>query len=166
MCDELIKELRQHHCNAKEDDTQEVCEECAYDVIIADKSVPSGIASVCVCGLMNRAADAIEELQKITTHYEEESKGWWLAACDAKEERERLKEQIPKWIPVTERLPEYDQKVLVFSVYTMYVYKFCVPDERCGAIGNHWQDDYGVAQAIEEGQFWMPLPQPPESGEA
>ena len=62
MYDELIAELRQHHCDAKEDDTQEVCEECAYDVIIADESVPSGIASVCVCGLMNRAADAIEEL--------------------------------------------------------------------------------------------------------
>lgn len=60
--DELIAELRQHHCDAKEDDTQEVCEECAYDVIIADESVPRGIASVCVCGLMNRAADAIEEL--------------------------------------------------------------------------------------------------------
>lgn len=61
--DELLAELRMHHCDAKEDDTQEVCEECAYDVIIADKSVPSGIASVCVCGLMHRAADAIEELQ-------------------------------------------------------------------------------------------------------
>lgn len=63
MYDELIAELRQHHCDAKEDDTQEVCEECRYDVIIVDKSAPSGIASVCVCGLMNRAADAIEELQ-------------------------------------------------------------------------------------------------------
>jgi len=62
MYDELIAELRQHHCDAKEDDTQEVCEECAYDVVIADESVPSGIASVCVCGLMNRAANAIEEL--------------------------------------------------------------------------------------------------------
>ena len=62
MYDELIAELRQHHCDAEEDDTQEVCEECAYDVIIADESVPSGFASVCVCGLMNRAADAIEEL--------------------------------------------------------------------------------------------------------
>ena len=64
MYDELIAELRKHHCDAKEDDTQEVCEECAYDVIIADKSVPSGFASVCVCGLMNRAADAIEELER------------------------------------------------------------------------------------------------------
>ena len=62
MYDELIEELRRHHCDAKEDDTQEICEECAYDVIIADKSVPSGIASVCVCGLMHRAADAIEHM--------------------------------------------------------------------------------------------------------
>ena len=62
MYEKLIAELRQHHCDAREDDTQEVCEECAYDVIIADKSVPSGISSVCVCGLMHRAADAIEEL--------------------------------------------------------------------------------------------------------
>ena len=73
MYDELIAELRQHHCDAKEDDTQEVCEECAYDVIIADESVPSGIASVCVCGLMNRAADAIEELQATLCN--------WCAVC-------------------------------------------------------------------------------------
>ena len=64
MYDKLIEDLRRHHCDAKEDDTQEVCEECAYDVIIADKNAPSGIASVCVCGLMHRAADAIEELSK------------------------------------------------------------------------------------------------------
>jgi len=83
MYDELIAELRQHHCDAKEDDTQEVCEECAYDVIIADESVPSGIASVCVCGLMNRAADAIEELSK------------------------------PHWISVEERLPEHLTSVIV-----------------------------------------------------
>ena len=83
--------------------------------------------------LWHQAADAIEELQQITTHYEEESKGWWLAACDAKEERERLKEQLDnaeieniklkeefakyrgkhRWIPVTERLPENDVHVLL-----------------------------------------------------
>ena len=59
---ELILDLRRHHCDAKEDDTQEVCEECAYDVIVADKSKFNGITDVCTCGLMHRAADAIEEL--------------------------------------------------------------------------------------------------------
>lgn len=77
MYDELIEELRRHHCDAKEDDTQEVCEECAYDVIIADESVPSGIASVCVCGLMNRAANAIEELA-----IEETAKGGCPHDCE------------------------------------------------------------------------------------
>ena len=90
MYDELLAELRMHHCDAKEDDTQEVCEECAYDVIIADKSVPSGIASVCVCGLMHRAADAIENMSeaydKLSRHMDD------LAAL------------MPRWIPVTERL--------------------------------------------------------------
>lgn len=79
MYDELIAELRQHHCDAKEDDTQEVCEECSYDVIIVDKSAPSGFASVCVCGLMNRAADAIEELSAYVRQIEELRKdGYYL----------------------------------------------------------------------------------------
>ena len=84
MYDELIAELRRHHCNAKEDDTQEVCDECAYDVIIADKSVPAGIASVCVCGLMNRAADAIEFLQTYKTCFDNIVRigGWWLVGQD------------------------------------------------------------------------------------
>lgn len=156
MYDELIEELRQHHCDAKEDDTQEVCEECVYDVIIADKSAPRGIASVCVCGLMNRAADAIEELQQITTHYEEESKGWWLAACDAKEERERLKEQIPKWIPVTERLPDRNYNCLVADDGTI-VYGYM------NFIGE-WMDCFG--DKLKYVSHWMPLPQPPEDGES
>lgn len=85
MYDELIAELRQHHCDAKEDDTQEVCEECAYDVIIADESVPSGIASVCVCGLMNRAANAIEELQNKV----DRAIGFWDSLEIAKAMREQ-----------------------------------------------------------------------------
>lgn len=97
--------------------------------------------------LFRKAADAIDELQKITTHYEEESKGWWLAACDAKEERERLKEQIPKWIPVTERLPEKDQTVLAY----------CAEDNFCYISRMHQSfEDYDVTH-------WIPLPQMPES---
>ena len=79
MYDELIAELRQHHCDAKEDDTQEICEECPYDVIIVDKSAPSGIASVCVCGLMNRAANVIEDLSKYANAIRKlKCEGWYL----------------------------------------------------------------------------------------
>jgi hypothetical protein len=83
---ELVFGLRRHHCDAKENDTQEVCEECAYDVIVADKSKFSGITDVCTCGLMHRAADAIEEL---------------VAA-------------VPHWISVEEWLPEESGYTIVY----------------------------------------------------
>lgn len=133
MYEELIAELQMHHCDAKEDDTQEVCEECAYDVIIADKSVPNGIASVCVCGLMHRAADAIEELQGKAKVLEKIADKW----CDA----------VPKWIHVTERLPEKDQTVLAY----------CAEDNFCYISRMHQSfEDYDVTH-------WIPLPQMPES---
>lgn len=97
----------------------------------------------CSDTLMAKAADAIDELSHIQ-----------IAP-------EKIIQTM--WIPVTERLPEINQKVLVFSFYTMHVYKFCALDEKCGAAEDHWQDDYGIAHGIEEVQFWMPLPQPPES---
>ena len=132
MYEKLIAELRQHHCDAREDDTQEVCEECAYDVIIADKSVPSGIASVCVCGLMHRAADAIEELSK--------------------------KENTTQWIPVTERLPEKYVNVLCHlrsldrkSEY--YSIDHLMEDGQWWKAANSWK---------HEVTHWMPLPEPPK----
>lgn len=148
MYDELIAELRQHHCDAKEDDTQEVCEECSYDVIIVDKSAPSGIASVCVCGLMNRAANVIEELSQIAAHYEQTAKDYWKEACD-------YEAAIPRWIPVTERLPEQFKPVFVYY-------------NRNGYSGT------GVAEYYHDGDtkvwrgcgfiptHWMPLQEPPK----
>lgn len=112
------------------------------------------------------AADAIEELQKITTHYEEESKGWWLAACDAKEERERLKEQIPKWIPVTERLPNCNGCYLVWRPH-FFGGEIGMPSICYFDGSNAWHDSYGVDfERIlhpEDVSHWMPLPQPPET---
>jgi hypothetical protein len=171
MYDELIAELRRHHCDAKEDDTQEVCEECAYDVIIADKSVLSGIASVCVCGLMNRAADVIEELTALLRRQEIE-----LA--------ELTREFVikPRWIPVTERLPEDGVAVnIVWRNHSPVIYYQRIKDKPQTATGvcyhGRWywwsavvQDylaEYGewepdkMDEAIEV-THWQPLPEPPK----
>jgi len=142
MYDELIAELRMHHCDAKEDDTQEVCEECAYDVIIADKSVPNGFASVCVCGLMHRAADAIEEQQAAEKKY--------LSNISALETENQHLKRERYWIPVTERLPKEEETVLAFGTL--------------GVAWLDWRHDnkwccYGGVT------HWMPLPTPPTAEE-
>ena len=153
MYDELIERLR----------------ECATEV--------NCTGCDCNNSLIKQAADAIEELQKITTHYEEESKGWWLAACDAKEERERLKEQIPKWIPVTEQLPEKDGKYLTvhtlntippkpwievcwFAKNLKKVDKYDFPKKKSGFYQS--DSEYGFYE-VSGITHWMPLPQSPES---
>ena len=163
MYDELIEELRQHHCDAKEDDTQEVCEECAYDVIIADKSAPSGIASVCVCGLMNRAADAIEELQAVVDRLTAQT----IMVFEKTEGRTVIKFE-PKWISVTERLPEAGKKVLVFAYgYDTIMARMCKKTEdgypvfECKGYDGIYREMARVGRI----SHWMPLPQPPKDGE-
>lgn len=128
MYDDLIKQLR--YCA---DAT--TCRHCPWR------------SECCLHDAQRKAADAIEELQKITTHYEEESKGWWLAACDAKEERERLKEQIPKWIPVTERLPKEDETVMTWGKQGIVLLDWLHDNKWC---------------CFGEATHWMPLPEAPK----
>ena len=150
---ELILDLRRHHCDAKEDDTQEVCEECAYDVIAADKSKFNGITDVCTCGLMHRAADAIEELlDELTT----------------------IRKQLPHWISVEEEPPKengrylvrYKRDVNLGDEETVHedeirIMRFFVDDGwRYPIICN----DH-VRLVNEEVTHWMPLPAPPKGVE-
>ena len=150
---ELILDLRRHHCDAKEDDTQEVCEECAYDVIVADKSKFNGITDVCTCGLMHRAADAIEELlDELTT----------------------IRKQLPHWISVEDEPPKengrylvrYKRDVNLGDEETVHedeirIMRFFVDDGwRYPIICN----DH-VRLVNEEVTHWMPLPTPPKGVE-
>lgn len=58
----------------------------------------------------------------------------------------------PKWIPVTERLPEYEMEVLTYrgeggiSVERMFP-------------GAFWDLDYDIIDPVTH---WMPLPEPPK----
>ena len=61
-------------------------EDLIFDLRMHEKRLAfSGLGDSIECKLMKQSADAIEELSQIASHYEEESKGWWLAACEAKE---------------------------------------------------------------------------------
>ena len=74
----------------------------------------------------------------------------------------------PKWIPVTERLPEEEQTVLVVRIFLGV--KGQVPPsvyvEIAERIGDDWcadSDEYKIARSRHTNPtHWMPLPEPPE----
>lgn len=92
--------------------------------------------------LMEKAADAIEEL---------------LGVIQRQKEMINATAYLPlypkpmKWIPVTERLPENDHTVLVWSHRNSKEY-FNIYDH------GKW-----VIMETEDITHWMPLPEPPES---
>ena len=107
---------------------------------------------------MLKAADAIEELS-------EERDMYIKAMADEHNRAARLAWEH-RWIPVTERLPEYMENVLVtdgaFSGMGWRDYYDChgtKPREDYWISPNTNVNDLGITH-------WMPLPEPPKDGEA
>ena len=115
----------------------------------------------CIEQLLTKAADAIEELSEqrdlaLTRLCE------WCGVC-SKEHRDawgcddiaRLQElQLPRWIPVTERLPEDGAEVLAWS-------------QSGFAYVDWWIDGAWKVNSLVDGKYefvthWMPLPEPPK----
>lgn len=81
-------------------------------------------------------------------------------------EIEKLRGQLPRWIPVEERRPEYNARVLVIDVYAGEGDEFIAiwtreeypddPEDGC------WIDDRGWWHAFDEVTHWMPLLEPPK----
>ena len=94
------------------------------------------------CELFAKSADAIEDLQGKTKVLEKIADKW----CDA----------VPKWIPITERLPEHSGDYFVYSVGGNWKQLSAVE------IG-FWDDKRFIVQSFFAVTHWMPLPQPPES---
>ena len=86
--------------------------------------------------LILQAADAIEELQGRARVLEKIADKW----CNA----------VPKWIPVTERLPDKWERVITYDKYDGVTQNHIAGDNRSWCFGYHVT-------------HWMPLPQPPES---
>lgn len=98
--------------------------------------------------IIKDAADAIENLDDICQHQADE-----------------IRELKNQWIPVSERLPKYWTKVLVFAyghdVLTARLCKeaeFDYPVFECNGIYN---------ELAKQGRIthWMPLPEAPKDGE-
>lgn len=82
-----------------------------------------------------------------------------------KKEIEKLRGQLPRWIPVDERLPEYGVRVLATDMYEGDDYTGIrtreeYPDDTDGC----WYDELGRWYPIDDATHWMPLPKVPEVG--
>lgn len=95
---------------------------------------------------MLQAADAIEDLEFACDHYEKDYK----ALCD----------YLPKWIPVTERLPEEGQVVCVSDGKNTWDYGTF---RGVFKVNGEW---YWKKRTMKTVKWWMPksdaLPEPPE----
>lgn len=105
--------------------------------------------------LWHQAADAIEELQASVDGLTAQT----IMVFEKTEGRTVIKFE-PKWIPVTERLPDIGKDVLCFCRANIFFV--------LGWDGYHWHegaDRYYMSSFVTH---WMPLPRTPEeeSGEA
>lgn len=78
-------------------------------------------------------------------------------------EIEKLRAQLPRWIPVEERLPEYGVRVLATDMYEGDDYTgIWTREEYEDEADGCWCDDHGWWHASDDVTHWMPLPKAPE----
>ena len=108
--------------------------------------------------LFREAADAIEELQAAVAGYE--------ATIDVEFVKENGHERIrfvPKWIPVTERLPKAGQ--VLINLHYQDGYNEVSLGEHWNCPDNPMEDGWGGFGGGGVVTHWMPLPEPPKEDE-
>lgn len=154
-----MKELDIRIRNGGEDAIAAACELAgiakerrAYDAVNSATSDITDIVTVLrgvgFAAVSPEAGDSASLLHRYVTH--------------AADEIERLREGS-RWIPVEERLPEANERVLIFC-------PLLEPEEIIGATflmasernGGAWSCDDGLLIVETEPSHWMPLPNAPE----
>jgi hypothetical protein len=102
----------------------------------------------CFVRLMTQAADAIEQLSNAGSAY---GRGWTLGYDAGREESK------PRWIPVSERLPETGVDVLVKFPQNMAVASIDIGEWVVNS-GDGWCTDINLAGGEKNPTHWMPLP--------
>ena len=65
---------------------------------------------------------------------------------------------MSKWIPVSERLPKFDEYVIVYcAIYGRYLSSY---SEILDTGWGNWRDPEGILGGLPP-THWMPLPEPP-----
>ncbi len=137
------------------------CEGCTYEY--------EGLTNTEECkeDLISDAADAIEELQKALdavndAHNEGYDVCYWAGRRDYE----------PKWIPVTERVPELGQEVLVYAIgkddgfigdsvialSERFIFRLFPSSDGV----EEWRSPWQYFDSNYEITHWMPLPEPPK----
>lgn len=102
-------------------------------------------------GKLSEAADAIEELQKAVNFHKFNSELW-------EDKYNSLADE--KWIPVTERLPEFEDAVLCMRKSNVYGVRPHQEILYVDEYGFKNYDDIYLADGVVT--HWMPLPEPPK----
>lgn len=131
---------------------------------------------------MRNYTDLVKRLRSAKDIWQSEEEQWMLEAADAIEELSAYEKIATdehnraakmawehRWIPVTERLPEEEETVLVARKFLgIKECPACTYVETAERIGDSWvsdSDEYKIARSKHtDPTHWMPLPEPPKMG--
>lgn len=110
------------------------------------------------------SAQPEQRVCKTCKHYPPEKK-WPCVDCDMREPADRWEEMDncpsaqpePQWISCSERYPDMDERVLVYTVAHEYHVWDCMSNR---ADNYFWEDEAGLYHDKYEVDLWLPLPEP------